>query len=408
MQVVTCFVMSRFRFFFRFRFLSLARLLVASVIVVVVTAQNTCPEPANTVPLPSPLPPALTSALASFRASLGAILARAGGQSMYATIVYDQDVIFSGGAGTMSRDDSRAPDGDTVYRIGSVTKVFTAMEAWMLQARRLFRWWCVCESVFVSAAMAPMAVRAQEAGLVALDDPVSSVLPRYLPLPLHAGLRGASLSDLASHMAGLPRDGGSRGRVGAHPLVHASRVRAPCVLCMCVCVCGGGGGRGAAPCDPFACNVTLDEVLDIIAGWVLLSDPGTVPSYSNLGFSLLGRGLEAVTGAAWEAFVARNITAPLGMASTSCSVPTEPGRMATGYWQAGAAVAPLGDLGFSNPAGVMYSTGNDFARLLSLFFRCVCVGGGHRRPASRAGPLGACVHVATQCPPTRVNAHAQG
>jgi serine-type D-Ala-D-Ala carboxypeptidase/endopeptidase len=73
-------------------------------------------------------------------------------------------------------NDRRPVTADTVFEIGSVTKVFTAL------------------------LLADMALR----GEVGLNDPVSRHLPGDFKLPLRDG-REITLADLATHTSGLPR-----------------------------------------------------------------------------------------------------------------------------------------------------------------------------------------------------------
>lgn len=77
--------------------------------------------------------------------------------------------------GRMGRDDPRPPDGGTVFEIGSVTKVFTAL------------------------LLADMTRR----GEVSLADPVAKHLPAGVTLPGRNG-RPITLLDLATHTSGLP------------------------------------------------------------------------------------------------------------------------------------------------------------------------------------------------------------
>jgi serine-type D-Ala-D-Ala carboxypeptidase/endopeptidase len=74
--------------------------------------------------------------------------------------------------GNLEKGDKRTLNGDTVFEIGSVTKVFTSLE------------------------LADMVQR----GEVALSDPVA----RYLP-PEERGGRTITLEDLSTHTSGLPR-----------------------------------------------------------------------------------------------------------------------------------------------------------------------------------------------------------
>lgn len=78
--------------------------------------------------------------------------------------------------GTMSREDREPVDGDTLFEIGWITKVFTG------------------------TLLADMVER----GEVKLDDPVSKYLPASAKLPTHYG-HPITLVELATHTSGLPR-----------------------------------------------------------------------------------------------------------------------------------------------------------------------------------------------------------
>jgi CubicO group peptidase (beta-lactamase class C family) len=83
-------------------------------------------------------------------------------------------VIF---AGTTGGPNARPVDGNTLFRIGSITKVFTAI---LLQDM-------------------------VDRGEMNLDDPVQQYLPASVRLPTRNG-KAITLFDLATHTSGLPRD----------------------------------------------------------------------------------------------------------------------------------------------------------------------------------------------------------
>jgi D-alanyl-D-alanine-carboxypeptidase/D-alanyl-D-alanine-endopeptidase len=78
------------------------------------------------------------------------------------------------GRGRIADDRPVAPAGDTIFEIGSITKVFTA------------------------TVLAEMALE----GLVSLDDPVQRYLPAGVELPVRG--RPITLANLATHTSGLP------------------------------------------------------------------------------------------------------------------------------------------------------------------------------------------------------------
>ena len=78
--------------------------------------------------------------------------------------------------GSLEKGDKRVLDGDTLYEIGSITKVFTSL------------------------LLADMAQR----GEVKLDDPIAKYVPTTAKIPQREG-RQITLVDLATHTSGLPR-----------------------------------------------------------------------------------------------------------------------------------------------------------------------------------------------------------
>ena len=78
--------------------------------------------------------------------------------------------------GSLEKGDKRPLDGDTLFEIGSITKVFTAL------------------------LLADMVQR----GEVKLDDPISKYVPTSAKIPQRDG-KQITLVDLATHTSGLPR-----------------------------------------------------------------------------------------------------------------------------------------------------------------------------------------------------------
>src|ERR1700726_4781311 len=78
--------------------------------------------------------------------------------------------------GSLDKGDPRPLSGDTIFEIGSVTKVFTSL------------------------LLADMVER----GEVALDDPASQYLPEHVRMPERSG-KTITLRDLSAHSSGLPR-----------------------------------------------------------------------------------------------------------------------------------------------------------------------------------------------------------
>ncbi|WP_432510088.1 serine hydrolase domain-containing protein [Kineococcus sp. SYSU DK001] len=202
----------------------------------------------------------------------------------------------TGAAGT-------TPDGDTLFQIGSVTKVFT--------------------SLLLATAVAR--------GELALDTPVDGLLPE---LPTPASQPPITLAHLAGHSSGLPR-------------------LPPGVLL-----------RGLRQwSDPYR-GFGVD---DLVAGYGRVrprARPGRRVRYSNFGAALLGQALARHAGTSWERLVADEITGPLGLHDT---VPDpradQQDRRATGHSRRRRPV-PDWDLAAVAPGGGLWSSANDVLTFL--------------------------------------------
>ena len=161
---------------------------------------------------------------------------------------------------------ARIPDAHSIFEIGSITKVFTAL------------------------ALADMA----EEGLVSLDDPVESLLPG-VAVPTRGG-RVVTLADLASHTSGLPR---------LPPgLLRKAR---------------------NDPANPYASF--SDEDLESSLGRTRLRrKPGTRFRYSNFGAGVLGHALALRCGCSYEQLIRERVCEPLGLDDTWVDAARRAGR----------------------------------------------------------------------------------
>ena len=173
-------------------------------------------------------------------------------------------------SGKVSLDGAEAPDGDTVYEIGSVTKVFTSL------------------------ILADMI----EKGEVKPDDPVSKFLPSTVKVPSRNG-RQITLLDLSMQVSGLPR--------------------VPDNL------------KPADPANPYA-DYDAAKLYDFLSRYTLTRDPDEKYEYSNLAVGLLGHALALKAGMRYEDLLRRRIFDPLGMSSTSITLSeAQKKRLAPGY-----------------------------------------------------------------------------
>ena len=207
--------------------------------------------------------------------------------------------------GHLAKGDPRTVDGNTIFEIGSVSKVFTSL------------------------LLADMVNRNQ----VTLDDPVAKYLPDDVTLPARSG-KVITLLELSTHSSGLP------------PL--------PTNL------------KPKDPRNPYA-GYTVDDLYQFLSGYTLPRDPGSEFEYSNLGAGLLGHVLACRAGTDYESLIRRRITQPLSMADTGITLSSSmEQRMATGH---NAMLAPVAnwDLPTLAGAGALRSSANDMLTFLEAF-----------------------------------------
>jgi CubicO group peptidase (beta-lactamase class C family) len=205
--------------------------------------------------------------------------------------------------GSLEKGDRRPLNGDTLFEIGSITKVFTALVA------------------------ADMAQR----GEIRLDDPIAKYLPPEVKLPTRAG-RQITFIDLATHTSGLPR--------------------MPTNF------------RPKDPANPYA-DYTAEQLYEFLSTYELPRDIGVKWEYSNLGFGLLGHVLALRAGMDYEKLVVARICTPLGMPSTRVTLSPElTQRLAAGH-DAGLVTVPGWDQAVLAGAGALHSSANDLLTFLA-------------------------------------------
>jgi CubicO group peptidase (beta-lactamase class C family) len=172
--------------------------------------------------------------------------------------------------GNFSVKDARPVGNDTIFEIGSLTKVFT------------------------STILADMVQR----GEVSLDDPVAKYLPADVKMPQRGG-KQITLIDLATHTSGLPR----------LPSNFAPK----------------------DPTNPYA-YYTVASLFEFLSSYELKRDIGSQFEYSNLGAGLLGQALGRRAGMDYEALVRARVTGPLKMENTGIALsPEMKSRLAVGH-----------------------------------------------------------------------------
>ena len=198
----------------------------------------------------------------------------------------------------------RPLDADTVFEIGSISKVFTAL---------LF---------------ADMVLR----GEVAPDDPAAKFLPAGVKMPEFEGAP-ITLLDLAPYTSGLPR----------MPSNFAPK----------------------DPKNPYV-DYTAERLYDYLSNYKLGFKPGKHYEYANLGFGLLGHILERRAGRSYEELVVSRICAPLGMDDTRITLSISmQQRLARGH---NMGLTPVANWDFAAlaGAGALRSTANDLLKFLQM------------------------------------------
>ncbi len=204
--------------------------------------------------------------------------------------------------GKRAAGDPRLPDGDTVFEIGSITKVFTSI----------------------------LLADAVERKEVALTDPVAKYLPATVTVPQRG--RAITLEDLASHRSGLPR----------MPSNFAPKDAA----------------------NPYA-DYSVEQMYQFLSAHQLTRDVGAQYQYSNYGVGLLGHVLARRAGMDYEALVKARITGPLGMRDTTITLTPEMKTRLAGGHTGTLEPTGLWDLPTFAGAGALRSTANDMLTFLS-------------------------------------------
>ncbi len=205
--------------------------------------------------------------------------------------------------GKPNQNSDQTVNGDSVFEIGSVTKVFTAI----------------------------LLTDMVERGEVSLSDPISKYLPESVKTPTRAG-KQITLLDLATQTSGLPRMPGN-----------------------------------FTPKDqqnPYA-DYSVEQMYASISGHTLTRDIGAKYEYSNLGVGLLGHILELRARTDYENLVRTRIGRPLKMDSTGIKLtPEMQAHLAKGHNSVRLPV-PNWDLPTLAGAGALRSTVNDMLKFVA-------------------------------------------
>jgi serine-type D-Ala-D-Ala carboxypeptidase/endopeptidase len=210
------------------------------------------------------------------------------------------------GYGNMSNANPITVDKDTIFAIGSITKVFTTI------------------------LLADMV----NSGLVNLDDPIEKYFPPSVKAPTYNGQK-IILENLATHTSGLPEFPGSHCVSNFNGTDDEDSLQARLFF---------------IECDK---NYTFDQLYQDLSNTTLTSEPGSKFEYSTFGISLLGHILALKSGISYDRLLEERILNVLGMNSTSIVLSdAQKSRLAIGhlngqelpFWNTSRPIAPAGGL----------------------------------------------------------------
>ena len=204
------------------------------------------------------------------------------------------------GFGDIADKGGKTPDGETMFRIGSISKVF-------------------CGEVLASLVLD---------GKLRFEDRLQDRIGYELKLPERDG-RPIRLIDLVTQTSGLPRE--------------VPREDGP-------------------PDDPFGSNTNDAQIADLKTN-PLQFPPGAAALYSNYGFDLLGAALANAGGKPYSELLKERVLDPLGMKDTVFNLrPGDAPRVMQGHNFDGSPMVIAHTPTSIECAGGIYTTANDMAR----------------------------------------------
>lgn len=264
-----------------------------------------CARQPSPLHLPDSIPGNLTRALDKIKDLFkSAVNQTAQLPAISLNLFYQDRVLLSEHFGSKTYRTENMPNEKTVYRIGSITKLFVVL----------------------------MVYKFYEDGLIdSLDDPLSKYYPDFhIQNPFTA--RNITIRQIASQMSGLPRE---------------------------------------APCFYTCVNATTQNQLEALRNRSLVVPPGTMPSYSNVGYTLLGRLLseKLLNNQTFEEWVTQHILQPLNMTKSGFNITQDLlENLAYPHHPNGTRMSFM-DIYWLAPTGQMYSTSEDMVKLGMMFIQ---------------------------------------
>jgi CubicO group peptidase (beta-lactamase class C family) len=226
-------------------------------------------------------------------------------------VVVGPRLVWTKSYGFANAEANREASADTVYRIGSVTKQFTAL----------------------------MLLQLAEQGKLKLTDPVEKYVPELSAIPkFHPAAPPITLLQLATMTSGLARE-----------------------------------PKGPSDHSQGPVSVWPKRVLASLPQTSYQYEPGTQYLYSNIGYATLGLALERAAERPFTEYVQERVVSALGMTQTAFELtPSMRQNVARGYslrdakadWSA--SERELDGRGYRVPNGALMSTVGDLAKFISF------------------------------------------
>ncbi|QRR02484.1 serine hydrolase domain-containing protein [Dyadobacter sandarakinus] len=229
-------------------------------------------------------------------------------RSISGAIVKGDKVIWSKGFGIADAKTHALADTATIYRVGSISKSFTAFLMMLLVQDRVIH----------------------------LDDPVELYLPEIKKLKGYPDAKKITFQQLATHTSGLMRE----------PELPTAA--------------SGPIGKWES------------KILEAIPVTSLESQPGEKFGYSNIGYGILGLALSRAAKKPFTELIQERIFVPLHMNSSYFIVPKEKlsnlstgiQELDNGYLDTKTPLEEHNGRGYKVPNGGIYSTPNDLAKFM--------------------------------------------
>ena len=254
--------------------------------------------------------PRLDAALRDIDTRIAADFAKDGVGGISIGVVSADKLVWSKHYGYAEAETKRVADNDTVYRVGSITKQFTALALLQLV----------------------------EQGKMRLTDPLEKHVPEVRSVQKsYAGTPPITLLQVATMHSGLAREP----RCANHSVGPNS--------------------------------VWQKIVVDCLPQTSYVNEPGTTYLYSNIGYASLGVAIERAGGAPFITQVHERILKPLGMSRSGLDATVGMrANLAHGYQRRQGTTPPsreaadreLDGRGYRVPNGALFSTVNDLSKFL--------------------------------------------